>query len=136
MSVLGADGAIPGKYLSPSSAGPSARPVSRTLRSYGARQRFRESLAVLVQTMALPVFVTPMARAVEQNAPGVTNAPDALLLGLGVGVGLTGVGVEAGALGVLGEVGGLGADGWGVGVREVVFGAAGGATVGGTGAAA
>jgi hypothetical protein len=41
---------------------------------YTARHRSRVSVAVVLQTMALPVLVTPVAPAVEQNAPGVTVA--------------------------------------------------------------
>ena len=42
---------------------------------YAARQRRRESVAVVRHTSALPLEVTPTAPAVEQNAPGCTTRP-------------------------------------------------------------
>jgi hypothetical protein len=44
---------------------------------YAARHRSRVSVAETLQTMALPVLVTPVAPATEQNAPGVTVAFEA-----------------------------------------------------------
>ncbi|MEU4474076.1 hypothetical protein [Micromonospora sp. NPDC023888] len=39
---------------------------------YAARHRFLESVAVVVHTIGLPVFVTPRAPCLEQNDPGCT----------------------------------------------------------------
>jgi hypothetical protein len=47
---------------------------------YAARHRSRESVAVVLQTMALPVLVRPVAPATEQNAPGVTVAFEAAVV--------------------------------------------------------
>jgi hypothetical protein len=52
----------------------SPRPLGRGTRplTYALRQRSRLSVALVLQTMTVPVSVTPGAPAVEQNAPGCT----------------------------------------------------------------
>lgn len=57
----------------PAPSGPGARHVP----DQGERHRRRESVAEVRQTSTLPLLVTPVAPAVEQNAPGVTVGPGA-----------------------------------------------------------
>ncbi|MEU5910112.1 hypothetical protein [Micromonospora sp. NPDC047527] len=73
----------------------SRPPVLDTIVSggYAARHRFLESVAVVVHTIGLPVFVTPRAPWVEQNAPGCT------VTGGGFGFAVVGFGFGAAVVG-------------------------------------
>ena len=76
---------------------------SRTFQA--ARQRFRESVAVVVHTIGLPVFVTPRAPCCEQNEPGCTPWATRSVVALGFGLGVFGGAVVSFGVGGLVGVG-------------------------------
>ncbi|MGW3897999.1 hypothetical protein ACWD6L_22705 [Micromonospora profundi] len=76
-----------------------AAPPTVVAWDYAARHRFLESVAVVVHTIGLPVFVTPRAPCLEQNDPGCTVATDGgfgfAVVGFGFGAAVVAFGLGA-----------------------------------------